>query len=212
MNTDQHELDHLIDLLVDDELDPSARRDLVARLDAVPGGWRRCALTYLEDQGWRAALGPATAELESGCCTPRPRRRAPLSLIGMAAGLFTAFLLGWSARGGAPPKGPAVVVAPVAPNPPRKDHDDAPRPTPQEQDRTGDGPLAVSKTGAPTADIARDDPESFLWRETLRRLQQHGYHVEPPQNRRMALELKNGRRLTVPVQEVRVHYTGNTTF
>lgn len=42
-----------IDLLIDGELDDVRRRELLLRLENVPGGWRRCALAFLESQAWR---------------------------------------------------------------------------------------------------------------------------------------------------------------
>ncbi|MBN2295099.1 MAG: hypothetical protein JXM70_21905, partial [Pirellulales bacterium] len=68
--------DHEIDLLVDGELDEERRRKLLTDLDVNPGGWRRCALAFLESQCWRqscASFGedmasrPASAEKK-----PRP--------------------------------------------------------------------------------------------------------------------------------------------
>jgi hypothetical protein len=43
----------LLDRLVDDELDIEARRRLLTELDRQPGGWRRCALSFLEAQAWQ---------------------------------------------------------------------------------------------------------------------------------------------------------------
>jgi hypothetical protein len=48
---------HLLDLLVDGELDDVRRRELLTRLDAEPEGWRRCALAFLEHRAWQDTLG-----------------------------------------------------------------------------------------------------------------------------------------------------------
>jgi len=53
MNTD----DTRFDRLVDDELSEEERRELLGQLDDEPGGWRRCALAFLEAQCWRETLG-----------------------------------------------------------------------------------------------------------------------------------------------------------
>jgi hypothetical protein len=53
MNTN----DTHFDRLVDDELSEEERRQLLGQLDDEPGGWRRCALAFLESQCWRQALG-----------------------------------------------------------------------------------------------------------------------------------------------------------
>lgn len=42
----------LLDRLIDGELSPEARRDLLLRLEHETGGWRRCALAFLEAQSW----------------------------------------------------------------------------------------------------------------------------------------------------------------
>ncbi len=58
--------DREIDLLVDGELADERRRKLLAELDVKPGGWRRCALAFLENQCWRqscASLGEDTTSL-----------------------------------------------------------------------------------------------------------------------------------------------------
>jgi hypothetical protein len=53
MNTD----DTRFDRLVDEELSEEERRQLLGQLDDEPGGWRRCALAFLEAQCWRQAFG-----------------------------------------------------------------------------------------------------------------------------------------------------------
>jgi len=49
--------DQLLDLLVDDELTESQRRELLCRLDEMPDGWRRCASAFLEAQCWKKEAG-----------------------------------------------------------------------------------------------------------------------------------------------------------
>ncbi len=44
------------DRLVDDELSDTERRQLLASLDDEPGGWRCCALAFLEAQAWRRTM------------------------------------------------------------------------------------------------------------------------------------------------------------
>lgn len=53
--------ERLFDLLVDGELSTEEQRELFARLDARPEGWRRCALAFVEAQAWRSDLRPMTA-------------------------------------------------------------------------------------------------------------------------------------------------------
>ena len=61
MNTNLHDMPQADDLpfdrLVDGELSEEKRRELLAGLDNEPGGWRRCALAFLESQCWKQSLG-----------------------------------------------------------------------------------------------------------------------------------------------------------
>lgn len=43
-----------IDRLVDDELPLDQQRELIGRLEELPGGWRRCALAFLEARAWKS--------------------------------------------------------------------------------------------------------------------------------------------------------------
>lgn len=52
----------LLDLLVDGELTPEERRELLARMDEQPQGWRSCALAFLEAQAWREDLAGLSPE------------------------------------------------------------------------------------------------------------------------------------------------------
>ncbi len=45
-----------LDRLVDGELEGRERRNLLASLDSRPGGWRQCALAFLESQSWGHSL------------------------------------------------------------------------------------------------------------------------------------------------------------
>ena len=46
----------MFDLLVDGELSPERRRQLLAHLDSEPDGWKRCALAFLEAQSFRESF------------------------------------------------------------------------------------------------------------------------------------------------------------
>lgn len=203
MNVQQPDLNRLIDLLVDDELDPGARRSLFDRLDAEPDGWRRCALAFLETQTWHAAIAPVA-------CEPAPTRvrrgNRALGLAGIAAALVGAFVLGWAAHGGTPRRGEMVAALPPVPKTVPADKPVLPEPSPKE-DRVERGPLADAAKGVPTRQVT-DSPLTDSVRHTL---QQRGFQVEQ-QRRLLALELKNGQRLNVPVEEVKVRYVGNRTL
>ena len=48
--------DSRFDRLVDGELNDTERHQLLASLDDEPGGWRSCALAFLEAQAWRGTM------------------------------------------------------------------------------------------------------------------------------------------------------------
>ena len=74
----EHSFDpQLLDRLVDGELDGARRRELLEALDRQSGGWRQCALAFLEAQSWGDALtdyvrAPAAIEQASGAVGTRP--------------------------------------------------------------------------------------------------------------------------------------------
>lgn len=111
---ESHFTDAQLDRLVDGELPDHEYRRLLASLDDEPGGWRRCALAFVEAQALQRDLGEL-AELGQPYCEDartipaRPsgdRRRWPL-LLAMAGSFLLAFTLGmyfsgpW--RGSTPP-------------------------------------------------------------------------------------------------------------
>jgi len=95
-----------LDLLVDGELSAQQRRGLLKRLDETPGGWRRCALAFLEAQSWRESLGAVGGELTSEQppqappSPPRPREesRRLTTVLVVAAALLTALGTGLIVR------------------------------------------------------------------------------------------------------------------
>jgi len=95
---------HLLDLLVDGELDEPGRRELLARLDDTEDGWRRCALAFLENQclgtelGHLARVSPAEASRKkrTGRSSFFGRHRG--TLAAMAASFLVALALGISWR------------------------------------------------------------------------------------------------------------------
>jgi anti-sigma factor RsiW len=200
--------DRLIDRLVDGALSESERRAVLSRLEGEPEAWRRCALAFLEAQAWREALGPVAAQVAPQRRLPapsevkrRPRclHRAPAAIAG---GLLAAFALGWAARG-VPLAGvlnvshtnagrPSVVLAPSAPA------------STEVPDRVR--PLPV------VARIPRVPSESPLVSESVARAwESRGYQVERSQ-RLVSMELKNGRRVAVPIDEVRLRFVGDRTY
>jgi len=116
-----------LDLLVDGELPGPDRRELLLSLDQVPGGWRSCALAFLEAQCWKQTCGTIAREhappaagrgtdsqpvvptgtdwqsvLPSVVARPRSKfrrfMRGGLTALATAAAFLAALGLGWTLR------------------------------------------------------------------------------------------------------------------
>ena len=103
---DEHAMeDERFDRLVDGELSRDEYDQLLSSLDEKPGGWRRCALAFLEAQALRKELLPPAGETVDFPVTfPKhssnrlPGARLRLSLA-VAAIILLAFGLGLTQRG-----------------------------------------------------------------------------------------------------------------
>ena len=89
------------DRLVDGELNEPERREFLARLDTEPGGWRRCALAFLEAQCWKREVGSLLKRETPAAATPlvaRPRQKPWIHRIGeplaLAASVVVAMWIG----------------------------------------------------------------------------------------------------------------------
>jgi hypothetical protein len=212
-NHTQDNDDRLIDRLVDGELPEDARRALLARLDAVPDGWRRCALAFLEAQVWRETFAPVAAgchELSSvhpaealSLTESKSETRAPhrfgagRTAAALAASLLTAFTLGWMARGGrtGAENGAEIHTSPVTIA--KTESPNAPTLAQADPTETKDG-------HQPPAPMLMPDP-------IVARLESRGYQVDRRQ-RLIAVETKDGRRMTMPIEEVRLRFVGDRTY
>jgi hypothetical protein len=108
--------DATFDRLVDDELSVEERGRLLAALDDRPGGWRQCALAFLEAQAWRRDLGMLSAERPTQTAIPtqlsrvtddvvnRNTARSAANWFALAACVLVAFGLGtlWQFERGTP--------------------------------------------------------------------------------------------------------------
>jgi hypothetical protein len=97
--------ERLIDKLVDGELSDADRRQLLNRLDAIPNGWRSCAIAFLEAQTWRQAMrsdfsGSAQGVTKGGAEGSQRDRSLTASrvVLALAATFLVAFALGRFAR------------------------------------------------------------------------------------------------------------------
>jgi len=215
------EEERLLDRLVDGELPERERRELLVRLEKVPDGWRRCALAFLEAQTWRQALATAagTDELPGRCVvltgeTPVLRAVPPAlpgerqgrkrifwrpvaRLTGLAAGLAFAFALGWTYHGG---------LEQTAPSP------DVNRQSGSVADRSVQPPgEAAAKVATKHTSPSKPAEAAAAIGPIVKNLQQRGYSVETEQ-RLVSMESKDGRKVKLPVQEVRIRYIGDRIY
>ncbi|MEE9603446.1 MAG: hypothetical protein V3V75_09085 [Thermoguttaceae bacterium] len=237
----------LFDLLVDGELDEQRRRELLSGLDKRPGGWRKCALAFLEAQSFgqelSVLLSTEEKRLESSTHSPQvaaskkrttPRRSWPnkqaATLMAMAASFLLALLIGVAVNdrtkgpgAGGPvasfdsiatvdvPSGAASPIVPVV-------------------DRRTNGPsspvqmviLSTPGGGGRSIRLPAMQRERFddKWLQdlppampdnVLQALKRTGHQIE--QNRRLIpLKMKDGRRLFVPVDQIDVHYVGDSAL
>jgi hypothetical protein len=226
--------DSLIDRLVDGELDETERQRLLDRLEIEPGGWRRCALAFLEAQEWTRTLSCSSETVASRCqgtVSQSPtefgetahvarRRREPAGrrfqrAARLAAGILLAFASGWMASVAtrpldsptAPNQGVAVSAALTT----------SKAPTAIAQERrgpTGETDLERSEASVvpPPDDSSWDAEAPLVVSEPVRReLERQGYRVEQ-RSGLISMELQDGQSLAVPVDEVELHYVGNRTY
>jgi hypothetical protein len=187
--------DPRFDLLVDGELDPESRRDLLLGLDASADGWRTCALAFLEAQAMRSAIAPAARERTAPMpvvAMPVHRRKRPVAWIPMAASVLAAFGLGWASH--APGNRAETIRDRMA---------TAPRPSPEIVVRSPK-PTSVPDPVAATQTRRKTAPVSYV----QGKLEREGYRLE----QRVWLvpaSTKDGRRVAVPVRQTAVRFVGN---
>ena len=107
----------VLDRLVDGEVAHHERRELLALLDEEPGGWRACALAFVESQTWQSELGSMATDAAAqpkvviqppvdlatspsatvaGARTARRASRGPVvGPLGLAASVLLALAVGW---------------------------------------------------------------------------------------------------------------------
>lgn len=226
------DVERWLDRLVDGELSLAQQRQLLHRLDDLPGAWRRCALAFLESRAWQRAMPALAAEAAS---PPAPQKPAPKSTLArrgmtwlaMAASFLLAFSTGlalknsWQSDDPAP-KPPAKVVGAPSPsnsNPPQ--HLAGAAPNGSGRNPAGIGHKEPSwstmrvKLGGGAQDLELpvvDGPDARQWVENspqglppeiVAQLERSGYQVQT-RRRLMPVDLEDGRRVIVPVDEVQV--------
>lgn len=188
--------DRLLDRLVDGELSENEYRRLLESFEETPGGWRRCALAFLEHQALqREFMSPAVPAAAPAATAPAgragatavspvsviPRTRTALRWLAVAASWIALFGAGWlwSAQR------QEARFAPTAAAP----HFHSPVAT--------EVPLAAGNaTGVRTE-------ERPLQSEFIEQLRQRG-HDWRLRDHYIPVELEDGKKLVVPVRELQV--------
>lgn len=254
----QQDASRVLDRLVDGELSADEQRELLAALDEEPGGWRRCALAFVEAAVWRGALGDMTSP---AMCEPHSRvsampvgrraaelraaRSAWMYAAALAASVLLAFACGRHLA--APAREP---IQPVAHSPAPAAHSPAPvaqlpvAPAPQGalpadspvvqaawkrvQVKVGDAAAGQPDTvDVPCLDVSQWDTaalqasqlesqwlavqSSALPDELLQSLRETGYAVQT-QRQWWPLDMGDGRRVVVPIEQVEVRYVGGQFY
>jgi len=213
----------VLDRLVDGELSDLERQELLSALDDEPAGWRRCALAFLEAQTWGTDLksfrDQPTEVVTPARIAPRISRHWPLGLA-MAASLLLAFFGGLALQGrlsrnsssqlaGDLPRttntAPQLVRA-TSPTGAQKLWQTVSLPT-------GDGKVVnVNALDGASGDLSLlFDPSSAIPPDVLQQLEQRGHHIER-EKELWPVQLQDGRRLIVPVEQVQVNYVGNESY
>ena len=226
-----------LDRLVDGEMNRQAQRELFARLDDEPDGWRRLALAFVESQALAADLGgvadwprdfvepPAEQSARRGETARASGLRPWSRVLSLAASLLICAGIGfgvgraWQMRSNAGDKTAPSVSSGVVQAGVQATQDIA-REVPDQR-----GPLGVFTL--PTADgtqvqvpiynasdrgeAALSPPASAMPEEVYRALRARGHHVER-QNRYWPIDLGDGRQIIVPVEQVDVEYVGTRAY
>jgi hypothetical protein len=227
--------ERLIDRLVDGELSDQERRELLLKFENQSDGWRRCALAFLEAQTWGKEFRSLTAAPAAETVVrPAGRQSSWLngpwgSALAVAASFLIAFTLGTAWRG---LPGPAnrnedhFAQRPTT----RPNVDTTSRPSPLAQPDVSDtqwGTVMVSLDGdrdgvaesleLPVAAGREIDEEwlrnqpSALPPHVRKALERLGHEVRQ-QRQLFPIDLDDGRRVVVPVDQVDVHYVGNRRY
>ncbi|NLF08164.1 MAG: hypothetical protein GX594_09325 [Pirellulaceae bacterium] len=223
--------DSLFDRLVDGRLSEERRRELLESLDIEPGGWRRCALAFLEAQCWKEALNRSESE-ESPFAQPNDAAKPARSpwpgriatTMAMAASFLLAMWIGWWAQSGKVFDAGGLRLGQFAHTA------DSPTPANQDPQASPTKPWEVVTVSVPGSDgrpcasfnlpaIERraidsrwlEDTPSAIPQDVREALARTGHEIK--QHRELVpVSLQDGRQLVMPVDQVDVRYVGNGPF
>jgi hypothetical protein len=197
MNDMENDLETLLDRLVDGDLEGDEYRRLLLDLEKRPGGWRQCAIAFLQAQALRRELQAqrqphaAPGFLTAAQSVPSRRRRLVELLLAVAAGILIALPLGLLF-----PRSSEIarMPAPDASNDVVEDTEAAPsEQTTQQEDTIEDWP--------PEYKWVLSDEDSAFPAELARALENVGTRVRRERGL-LPLETRDGRRFMVPIERV----------
>jgi hypothetical protein len=220
-----------LDRLVDGELNDTDRRETLLRLEREPEGWRLCALAFLEAQCWKQELGSITrmaprAEREpdktvvvrpASGFQPAVWRRQLATVLTMGACFLIALALGMGlrgnmSRGGHGPNSEVTTTTNVFPL-----NRSATQSSGDQWELVpivADSPNGRRETVNIPA-VHRDSLDERMLAEIpdvippeiRRSLEQAGHQIE--EHRQVVpVQMNDGRRLMVPVNNVQIHFVG----
>ncbi len=219
--------EQVLDRLVDGELGLEERRALLGALDEEPGAWRRCALAFLEAQAWggqlaRAAHEPLVARAVSATAADSKMNRSGWAAwsLTLAASVLVAFVLGrlWADRTdqgtlvtrGATEQVPSLVNKLSTPTAVAQTTGEEPASEPETpasatlrlygNDEASELPLVESNDNA--ALVAADRSQAVSG-ALVQHFERDGFEVNRQQGY-WPFELPDGRRVLVPIEELRI--------
>ncbi len=205
------ELTRRLDRLVDGELNLAQQRSLLKAIDATPGGWKRCALAFLESRAWEEAFGGAISEPASTTRTladrmerlrPAARRGWWVAAASVAAMLVGMVIGGQTARWRTEPVSP-VVGAGDARQGAMEPRDDSAAWRLVVDTADGKTVLPVYSPDAAHAPNVGETASDRWWKELSRELKQVGQPLDE-RRRWYSVSLDDGRQVLIPVNELRL--------
>jgi hypothetical protein len=216
--------DARFDRLVDGALTAAEYKIFVAALDEEPGGWRRCAMVFLEAQAWRKEFAAIRRAEQDVPFVPPPaevtgahaRRNwfAAGSVLCAAASLVLAFGLGIFTHGlltprsmdriATSPSSKAAVTPEVSPTaPPEKDGIDHVRLVIDRGAGLSPQEIVVSLQDAAELGSNYVSAEPAISDRVLRSLRLRGHKIDRQQEY-IPIDLQDGRHVILPVEEYRI--------
>jgi len=223
--------------LVDCELSLDEQRSVLRKLEAEPGGWRRCAVAFLEDQALQRqmcqrtsgslnrplsavqpVLGQTPSERNAGPATVSSRRQKPTDdeyswgkLFSLAVTILLAFSAGWWAESSRKIDSQIPSLVDAA-NPARIAQTgiaSPPSPDVGQPERPYAGQYYAGQYYVDDSRVW--DRESVIPSDVRRSLQRIGADVHH-QRGLIPVTLSDGRRISVPYEDVQIVPVSNRSY